>query len=311
MKVGGPSTAGLGWIKEFLAYCSKNHVPVDFVSSHHYGATEGFVDPKGRGHTTLDTRPEALYADILRARQDIKNGPFPKLPFYITEWGPSYSQVDPIHESYICAAWILDKLAKSAPAVDGMSYWAFSDQFEEGGPINEPFPGGFGLLNFDGLRKPGFFAYDFMAHLRKWTYPSDDPKLIATKDGTQITLVTWDYTEPKITEPNNPFFHGDVLPSNLPSKIIRLTGMKPGRYRLKRTCMGYMKNDVYGEYRKLGQPKGKGAHLPEDVLTLLRAATSGEAEELPNLIVQSDRTGTLTVPMRTNDCWLIELELIK
>jgi len=311
LKVGGPSTAGLGWIKEFLGYCKLKKAPIDFVSSHHYGATEGFVDPNGRGHTTLDTRPEALYADILRTRQDIKSSPFPKLPFYITEWGPSYSQVDPIHDNYICAAWILDKLSKSAPAVDGMSYWAFSDQFEEGGPINEPFPGGFGLLNFDGLRKPGFFAYSFLARLQNRTYGSNDPKLIATKDGQKVALVTWDYTEPKPTEPNNPFFHGDIVPTELPIKTIQLAGLNPGQYRVKRTCVGYMKNDVFGEYRKLGQPKGKGAHLPEDTLRRLKAATMGEAELQPNLTVPSSGIGTLAVPMRTNDCWLIELEHIQ
>lgn len=308
LRVGGPSTAGLGWIKEFLAYCDKDRVPVDFVSSHHYGATEGFVDPDGKGHTILDTKPDALYADLARARQDIRSSRFPNLPFYITEWGPSYSQVDPIHDNYICAAWILDKLAKSEASVDAMSYWAFSDQFEEGGPPRDPFPGGFGLLNFDGLRKPGYFAYLFLAKLQRETYPSKDARLIATKRDDKVTLVTWDFTEPVLTAPNNPFFHGDIKPTPLPDKLIKMRGLKPGLYHVRATCVGYLKNDVHGAYRALGQPKGNGPSLPDDVLKTLKAATTGKAQSWPALEVLDDGMASLSVPMRTNDCWLIELQ---
>lgn len=309
LPVGGPSTAGLGWIKEFLTYCKDKQVPIDFVSSHHYGATQGFVDPKGDSKTILDTRPEALYADLIRAREEVRSSPYPKLPFYITEWGPSYSQVDPIHDNYICAAWILDKIQKTGTSVDGMSYWAFSDQFEEGGPQNDPFPGGFGLLNFDGLRKPGFFAYDFLAKLKKDAFKSNDDRLLASKSGDNVVLVTWDYTEPNIIKPNNPLFHEDIVPTTLPDKTISMKGLVPGRYEVKLTCMGYERNDVHAAYRALGSPKkGQGASLPPAVQNKLRAATTGKPFKKLTITVGTDGYANLTVPMRTNDCWLIEIQ---
>ena len=40
-----------------------------------------------------------------------------------------------------------------------MSYWTYSDLFEEPGPPTAPFQGGFGLLNPQGIRKPAYFAY--------------------------------------------------------------------------------------------------------------------------------------------------------
>ena len=36
-KVGGPATAGAGWVPETLAHCEKNNIPIDFIS----GAREG------------------------------------------------------------------------------------------------------------------------------------------------------------------------------------------------------------------------------------------------------------------------------
>jgi xylan 1,4-beta-xylosidase len=46
-KVGGPATAGCGWITEFIQFCDKNKVSVDFVSTHTYGVQAGFLDEKG------------------------------------------------------------------------------------------------------------------------------------------------------------------------------------------------------------------------------------------------------------------------
>lgn len=44
----------------------------------------------------------------------------------------------------------------------GMSYWTYTDLFEEPGPPTAPFQGGFGLLNPEGIRKPAFFAYKYL-----------------------------------------------------------------------------------------------------------------------------------------------------
>ncbi len=307
LQVGGPGTAGLGWIKEFLDFCGQNNVPVDFASTHNYGATQGFVDPDGKSQTILDTSPDAVVGGFAWIRSVVKQSKYPKLPLYITEWGPSYSQVDPVHDNYICAAWILEKLTKSLPHTDGMSYWAFSDQFEEGGPVRTPFHGGFGLLNYDGLKKPGFFAYKFLAELQKHQYPSSDQRLLATKSGDKVTLVTWDYTEPVLTEPNNPFFHKDQPPQKLGDRRIELSGLQPGSYRIELTAAGYQQNDVFAEYLALGKPKGNGPSLDEKTLERLRKVTTGKP--IRTLTADADSNGKLTfeVPMRTNDCWLIQI----
>jgi xylan 1,4-beta-xylosidase len=36
LKVGGPSSAQSAWIPEFLGYCDKHTLPVDFISTHYY-----------------------------------------------------------------------------------------------------------------------------------------------------------------------------------------------------------------------------------------------------------------------------------
>lgn len=308
LRVGGPATAGMAWIPELLAYCKDHSVPIDFVSSHSYAATEGFLDEHGKGGTTLVTTPQTLVAEFTRARQDIRHSAFPNLPLFITEWGPSYSPRDPIHDSYICSPFVLEKLRQCEKTVDGMSYWAFTDQFEEPGPPGEPFHGGFGLMNVDGLRKPAFFAYQFLAQLYTAEIPVDAPRVIATKDGSNVRVLLWDYSPPKADAPNNPFYTRDIPATGLPNSVLSFAGLSQGAYRVWRVGTGWHRNDVYDAYLALGKPAGTAAHLPPDVLAKLQAASSGQAELLPDLVVSSTGRAEIQVPMRTNDVWLLSVE---
>lgn len=307
LKVGGPATAGMGWIPELLDYCSKNAIPIDFVASHSYGATEGFLDEHGRGRTMLAPSPDSLREEFARAKTDIQNSPFPKLPLYITEWGPSYSPRDPIHDNYICAAYILEKLRNSEGLVDGMSYWAFSDQFEEPGPPNTPFHGGFGLMNVDGLKKPGFFAYQFLAQLGKTEVPTNSRRCIVSTKGIETKALVWNFAQPAQDSPNNPYFHQDLKPKPLEDIVLKFSGLRPGTYSLTRVGVGYMRNDVYGAYMALGSPHDKGPHLDSDHVKKLSNSVNGKPEVLADVIVGSEGRCEVRLPMRTNDVWLVTL----
>jgi xylan 1,4-beta-xylosidase len=230
------------------------------------------------------------------------------LPLFITEWGPSYSPRDPIHDSYVCAPFILEKLKACEGVVDGMSYWAFSDQFEEPGPPREPFHGGFGLLNVDGLRKPAFFAYQFLGMLYGEQIPVDSPHVIATREGAKARVLLWNYQPPKADAPNNPFYTRDLPATPVEDAVVTFSGLPAGTYKATRTGTGWHRNDVYGAYLALGKPAGRGSHLPADVLAQLQAASGGEAEALPDVVVGPTGVAKVQLPMRTNDVWLLSLE---
>lgn len=310
LRVGGPATAGMGWIPELLDYGRVNAVPIDFVASHSYAATQGFLDEKGKGGgTILVTTPGTLVDEFTRARHDIQKSTYPKIPLFITEWGPSYSPRDPIHDSYVCAPFLLEKVRQCEGIVDGMSYWAFSDQFEEPGPPNTPFHGGFGLMNVDGLPKPAFFAYSMLAKLYSAEIPVYQRRVVATKQGDGLRILLWDYSPPKADAPNDPFYRRDLPATDLGATTINFRNLANGIYRVRRSGTGYRRNDVYGAYLNMKEIKPQGAHLPEEALSQLRASFL-PPERLPNLIVR-DGKATLSLPMRTNDVWLLELSKIR
>lgn len=160
LQVGGPATAKNAWIPEFLDFCSRENVPVDFVSTHHYP-----TDARGKISTdTLEqlehTRPEAMRKQAEKARSQAGD-----LPLYYTEWGCSSNPRDPLHDEPFSAAFAVRIIMESADLAQSYSYWTFSDIFEENYFPSVPFHGGFGLMNIHGIAKPVYRAFQLLHHL--------------------------------------------------------------------------------------------------------------------------------------------------
>src|SRR5581483_11806891 len=108
---------------------------------------------------------------------------------------------------------ILDKLKKAGGAASSMSYWVFTDIFEEAGPRFTPFHGGFGLLNYQDIRKPAFFAYQFLNRLGPKEAESADPaSYVTTDDAGNVQVLFWDFSlpDPSPSENDQTFYKRDL-----------------------------------------------------------------------------------------------------
>jgi len=305
LRVGGPSTAGAAWVPEFLAHVKSSGAPIDFVTTHTYGVSGGFLDENGKSDTKLSPSPDAITGDVRRVRQEIAASAFPNLPLYFTEWSTSYTPRDAVHDSYISAPYVLSKLKASQGLLQGMSYWTFSDLFEEPGPPTASFQGGFGLLNREGIRKPVYFAYKYLHALQGNTVLSDDAQAMLATDGKSFDAVLWDFEQPHQDVSNRPFFT-KVIPSHPAAPVVlKVEHLVPSvAYRLRVHRTGYHANDAYTAYLEMG--------APPDLTTAQVAHLNELTRDIPeeNKSVRSDRHGRLeyTVPMNSNDIVLVTLE---
>ena len=305
-RVGGPATAGCAWVPEFIAYCATNHVPVDFVSSHDYAVDVGHLDETGNAGTVFSHNPRSIFGNVLRMREQIAASPRPDLELHLTEWSASYTPADPIHDSYHSAAFILDRLKKAGGAANSMSYWVFTDIFEEAGPRFTPFHGGFGLLNYQDIRKPAFFAYQFLNRLGPRELESTDPaSFVTTDDLGNVQVLLWDFTVTNPTSENDQIFYKRDLPAARKGKLaVHLTHMPPGRYTETLYQVGYRVNDAYSAYRDLGSP----AQLTRAQVAKINAASDGKPIERLTVTVGSDGIFQRELALRENDVFLLLLE---
>jgi xylan 1,4-beta-xylosidase len=305
LRVGGPSTAGAAWVPEFLAHVKQSGAAVDFVTTHTYGVQGGFLDEEGKSDTKLDPSPDAIVGDVRRVRDQISASPFPGLPLYFTEWSTSYTPRDSVHDSYISAPYILTKLKASQGLLQGMSYWTYTDLFEEPGPPTAPFQGGFGLLNPQGIRKPAFFAYKYLHALQGNSLRTGDPQALLATQGGNLTAVIWDFEQPD-QKVGNRSFYTRLIPAQAAAPVeLRITHLIPdSAYHLEVHRVGFHANDAYSAYIEMGSPRD---------LTIGQTARLNElTQDLPEAdkTVRSGSDGTLelSIPMNSNDVVLVQLK---
>ncbi|HEY2857151.1 MAG TPA: beta-xylosidase [Terracidiphilus sp.] len=304
LKVGGPSTAGAAWVPEFLAHVKQSGAPVDFVTTHTYGVLGGFLDQYGQGDTKLDPSPDAIVGDVRRVRKEISASAYPELPLYFTEWSTSYTPRDSVHDSYISAPYILTKLKASQGLVQGMSYWTYTDLFEEPGPPTAPFQGGFGLMNPQGIRKPAYFAYKYLHALDGNSIATSDPQTMLSTKGGDVTGVIWDFEQPDQRVSNRPYYTKPV-PSHPAAPVhLRVASLLPNAdYRLQVYRTGYHANDAYTAYLEMGSPK----QLSPEQIAKLNELTRDLAETDKVVRAASDGAIEFQVPMNSNDVVLVKL----
>ena len=165
LRVGGPATAKNEWVEEFLDFCAKKKVPVDFVTTHHYP-----TDALGNEADDTETQLANSRRSILREQaQDTFRRAAGK-PVYYTEWNASSNPRDPRHDEPYAAAFVVKTVLEMQGLVAGYSFWTFTDIFEENYFPSVPFHGGFGLLNLHGIPKPTYHAYELLHRLgtKQW-----------------------------------------------------------------------------------------------------------------------------------------------
>lgn len=304
LRVGGPSTAGAAWVPELLAYAKATNTPIDFASTHTYGVDFGYLDEEGKKDLQLSRNPDAIIGDVRKVRGEIDASHVPGLPLFFTEWSTSYNPRDLTHDSYIAAPYIISKLKGTQGIVQGMSYWTYSDLFEEPGPPTTPFHGGFGLMTKDGIRKASWFAYKYLNALEGKEIPVADPQVWAAYNGTSVSAVVWDFQLPDQKGQSNGTFFSKLVPSKKSAAVtMRLTGLTPGSYELKIYRTGYKTNDAYSAYIEMGTPE----ELTPAQLRQLQSLTRDLPETQRTISVPGNGTTEITLKMSSNDVGLVTL----
>lgn len=302
-RVGGPATAGLAWIDETIEFCEGNGVPIDFISSHLYGILGAF-DPDGSTPFKLDTHPRVFWGPVCEARERIRNSARPDLEFHVTEWSTSYSSRDPVHDSYRGPSFLLDKIKKCEGHADSLSYWGFSDVFEELGPPTRPFHGGFGLMNLQGLKKPAYLMYEWLNRLGETELACTDDAAWACADKSGVQTLFWDYRPVEQDTSNGEYFKRDLPAADLEPATLSVTGLEPGAYELSVRRIGRRSNDVYADYLDMGSPD----NLSRADVESLAARSDGDPESTETVTVGREGTLERQIPMKEHDVVLVTME---
>jgi len=238
VRVGGPSTAQAAWADAFIQHCSENYVPVDFVSSHVYGNDKS-EDIFGT-HEDIP-RDRMVCRAIKKVHDQIASSVMPTLPLIWSEFNASYKNEPEVTDAAYMGPWLADTLRQCDGLTEMMSYWTFSDVFEEQGVVKTPFYGGFGLIAAGGIPKPAFNTFKLLPELRdqRIELKSDSALLTRKKDGS-LVLALWNYAPPE-------------KEGAAKSVTVRFKGVRAKKALISNVDPKH--GDVHSVYEKMGSPR--------------------------------------------------------
>ncbi|HXF25976.1 MAG TPA: hypothetical protein VN610_01815, partial [Bryobacteraceae bacterium] len=122
----------------------------------------------------------------------------PELPLFWTEW--NVPGMDGARDTSYVGPALANTIRECDGMVDMMSFWTFSDVFEEGGPIPQPFEGHFGLRAKGGINKPSYYDFGLLHKLgeRRIANAASDVIVTKRKDGT-LVIAVWNLIDPDKT----------------------------------------------------------------------------------------------------------------
>jgi xylan 1,4-beta-xylosidase len=237
LRVGGPATAQAGWVDRFIAHCLQNHIPFDFVSSHIYG-NENSQDVFGK-HIDISQR-DMVGRAAKKVYDQVKASGAPNTPIFWTEYNATYMTLQNTTDSAFMGPWLANNIRECDGLSQMMSYWSFSDVFEEQGVVKTPFYGGYGLIAERNIPKPAFNAFALLHQLgdQRITNSSENALVTKRSDGT-IVLALWNYAYPGQSSPQRTF-------------RLQLSGISAKSYRIQ--IVDPQHGSSLGPWLQMGSP---------------------------------------------------------
>jgi xylan 1,4-beta-xylosidase len=282
LRVGGPATAQAAWVDTFIRHCVEKNIPLDFVSTHVY-ANDLPEDVFG---TPADIpRDQMVCRAVSKVHDQIQASPRPGLPLIWSEFNASYKTEPDVTDSIYMGPWLADTIRQCDGLVDMMSYWTFSDVFEEQGVVKTPFYGGYGLIAAGGIPKPAFHAFELLHKLGNERLQLDsDLALLTRRNDGVLVLALWNYAPP-----------GEAgSPKTVTLLLKNSTAKQASILRVDRDH-----GDFHPAYEKLGAPR----YPTQAQIRELRTATDLPAPEALHV-----EHGELTITLPGHGLAVIELK---
>ena len=280
------------WVAEFLAFCHREGLPVDFVSTHPY-PTDWALDEHGQGQK-LTRGVDATPRDLALLREIVAAGPFPDAEIHLTEWSSSSSPRDHTHDTLPAATYVVRSVLHALGTVDSLSYWTFTDVFEEGGAGDELFHGGFGMLTLPGVPKPAFHAYRMLNALGDRLLARTDGGVV-TRDAASGRIAALAYHYPAEEPRSVPASFDSREPARATQAVgtprrldLSVAGLRPGA-RFAVEVLDAEHGDAIGAWRSLGEPATPTRETTATLDRLARATAVSAATAGPDGVVRVDR----------------------
>lgn len=329
LKVGGPSIThgailGSNWLEDFLDFCNKNTVSLDFLSVHIYpeyvsleGIDENIVQNKDyKSASKIISGIKKIYYDknhtfnTLKSVNNKLRAVFNNdVEIHVTEWNASSLNGNLIHDTSYVATFIIKNVLQCIGITNSLGYWTFTDLIEENKLGVSSFHGGFGLFNKDGLKKSSYYAYYLLSKLGDKIIEQGEDYIVTKKDeNIQILAYNYAYFD-------DLFLHGDTSALNPRERysIYEAKALKEiefsitalnGYYKITNYKLNRENGSVFDDWVELGAPE----NMNKEELQYLKGQAQPKTE-IRELKLQGEFIEQMSIPVHGAQLIVLEKKI--
>ena len=252
----------------FLNAWRKRPCHPDFFSmySYPYNNTIGYI----QNHTSMKEQ-------ALSMRAAIEDAGFTIPEFHISEWSFTVSDRNTLNDSCFKSAYIIKNALENMQLVDVMGYWYASDLVSEFTDTDLILNGSGGLISTGGIKKPAYFAFDFLNRMEKYLLCNEEHCAITSNGRDSYTIICHNYRKPnfryalKAEDKIGISEHKNLFESNEKIRLqFQIKNVKNGDYLIRTYSLNDANGSVQSEWVKLGLLKNMNK---EDIDYLKRICT--------------------------------------
>jgi beta-xylosidase/AraC-like DNA-binding protein len=274
--------------KDSMIFCAKDDIPkrIDWIESHVEALIGGSAGKKEQGF---------FHREVI---------------FYATEWNIDPSCRNIFHDTLLKAPFVLQNAIDASGRIDALAYWLASDISAEYTDTDTPLFGGPGLVSRHGIRKPAFFAYQFLSKLGGKLLSKGENYIITAKSEYEFSCILFNY---KYLSGRFRFIEQiRNLPGDLSGCLedlenlsfsLEIRNITPGRYKVRQHILNSCHGSVYDTWMRLSALENP---LPDEAAWLERVC-------IPDLKIESlegKDSISLECGLEPNEVRLIEISLV-
>lgn len=261
--------------EKFLEFAESNNLAIDFYNINLYHNSVPVIDEEldlseFYKESTLENikfkfKEKDYSLKIAEKIKKLLTQSYPEAELIAARWNVSWNSKEYVHDTAFMATYIIDNALKLQYLLDGLGYLNLSDLISEW-PINElPFFGGRGLMNTEGIKKSGYYAYIMLSELGDEIITQGDNFIITSK-GEDIQILLYNYAYLNQNYRNADFSIIDeynryqVFENKDPLKFkLKLRGLT-GKYKLSHYYLNRDSGSAFDQWIKMGAPSDLTNH---------------------------------------------------
>ena len=295
--LGGPGFNASGSIENFLAilngFVRKKAVP-DFISIYLFpyepNINAGPKDQADNAHFQIISPDPHRFRRTFQHIKGLIRQTFPaRIPLYVTECNSNLSPEVFVPNSAFQAAFVCKNMLDLLHDADGIGYWIFTDisnEFVDPRPNNTA---GIGLIDNYGIKKPSYFAYEFLSRLGNELISKGPGHIMTSSYDNQFQLLAFNYVHynkyycincrEKISFWNTYTVFNEAEQSTLQ---FELTNLPQGRYKIRKHILNRQHGSFLDELLNILE---HGNSTPEELLYMMLNLQKPEVDYYKNICI--------------------------